>query len=209
MKARRAIILAAAALLVAPVARSGHELPVYPSYYPARDRDRALAPQRASDLMRAGKLHAYVGGAAGVRRRARQTPSAPWSRWAPSSSSGSTRIRRSPGMRRRPAPRREPSCATWRREPVAGGFIVHPYPVTPFHGDYLHHADLARGCASRDIAGGADASPSGGHGLKVRAEGALAQKPRPARVAAPKARTGTPPSQRSTPATSSPPPPWP
>ena len=24
-----------------------------------------------------------------------------------------------------------------------GGFVAHPYPVTPWHGDYLLHADLA------------------------------------------------------------------
>jgi len=26
-----------------------------------------------------------------------------------------------------------------------GDFVFHPYPVTPFHGDYLYHADLAAG----------------------------------------------------------------
>ncbi len=49
MKARRAIILAAAALLVAPMARSGHEQPVYPSYYPHEIEIAAMAPQRAAD----------------------------------------------------------------------------------------------------------------------------------------------------------------
>src|SRR5207248_2252645 len=31
----------------------------------------------------------------------------------------------------------------------ADGFILHPYPVTPFHGDYLHHADLAAAAKAR------------------------------------------------------------
>ncbi len=27
--------------------------------------------------------------------------------------------------------------------------IAHPYPVTPLHGDYLHHADLAAAAKAR------------------------------------------------------------
>ena len=38
------------------------------------------------------------------------------------------------------------SCA---RLPAQSGFIPHPYPVTPFHGDYLHHADLAAAAKAR------------------------------------------------------------
>ena len=63
MNARRALSVAVAVLLVAPVARSGHELPVYPSYYPHEIEIATTAPERAAELLRAGKLHAYVGGA--------------------------------------------------------------------------------------------------------------------------------------------------
>ena len=174
MNARRAIILAAAALLVAPVARSGHEQPVYPSYYPHEIEITALTPQRASDLMRAGKLHAYVG-------------SAPAFAAAPGDTIGFVEslgsfvvVRVNPDS---PLAKDEGSACAAAGAIVrdmaarAGGrgVIVHPYPVTPFHGDYLHHADLAEAAIARFVAGGADASPSGGHGLKVRAEGALAQ----------------------------------
>ena len=62
MNARRALVVATAVLLTAPMARSGHELPVYPSYYPHEIEIAALAPERAAELMRSGKLHAYVGG---------------------------------------------------------------------------------------------------------------------------------------------------
>src|SRR5262249_28278268 len=34
-----------------------------------------------------------------------------------------------------------------------GNFIPHPYPVTPFHGDYLHHADLAAAAMPRSSIG--------------------------------------------------------
>src|SRR5262249_12502472 len=51
-------------------------------------------------------------------------------------------------------------------------FVPHPYPVTPFHGDYLHHADLAAAAKARFAAG--DALPV--DDLKIRASGALAQR---------------------------------
>ena len=72
MNARRALSVAIAVLLVAPVARSGHELPVYPSYYPHEIEIATVAPERAAELMRVGKLHAYVGSAPTLRRRARR-----------------------------------------------------------------------------------------------------------------------------------------
>jgi hypothetical protein len=60
---------------------------------------------------------------------------------------------------------------------AAGGDVVaHPYPVTPLHGDYLLHADLADAAKAR--LGGAPetgAATTAVGGLKVRAEGALAQ----------------------------------
>jgi hypothetical protein len=174
MKARRAIILATAALLVAPMARSGHEQPVYPSYYPHEIEIAALAPQRAAELMRAGKLHAYVG-------RAPVFAAAPANTVGFVESLGSfVVVRLNPDS---PRARDEASaCAATAaivRDMAAraggSGLIVHPYPVTPFHGDYLHHADLAEAAIARFSGGGADASRSIGHGLKVRAESALAQ----------------------------------
>ncbi len=55
-----------------------------------------------------------------------------------------------------------------------GEFILHPYPVTPFHGDYLYHADLAEAAKARfsDTAGEAGAAAGE---LKIRATGRLAQ----------------------------------
>src|SRR5262249_37938997 len=49
-------------------------------------------------------------------------------------------------------------------------FLAHPHPVTPFHGDYLHHVDLAAATAARMSASG---TPSGD--LKITARGRLAQ----------------------------------
>jgi hypothetical protein len=155
------------------VARSGHEQPVYPSYYPHEIEISALALQRASELMRAGKLHAYVGRAPGFASDPADTigsveslgtfvvirlnPDSPLARDARSACDTAGAIVRDIAARM-----------------GGSGFIVHPYPVTPFHGDYLHHADLAQAALAR-FAGGADASPSGGRALKVRSQSALAQ----------------------------------
>lgn len=174
MTARRVLMIATAALGLAPLARSGHEQPVYPSYYPHEIEIAALAPERAAELLRAGKLHAYVG-------------SAPALATAPQDTIGSVEslgafvvVRLNPVSAL--AKDEASACAaagTIVRDLAAraggSGLVVHPYPVTPFHGDYLHHADLAEAATARFAGGGADVSPSVGQGLKVRAEGALAQ----------------------------------
>src|SRR5262245_38076402 len=63
MIARRAglaVVLAAATLTVA---WGGHELPVYPSYYPHEIELATVAPEPAAALLIEGKLHAYPSGA--------------------------------------------------------------------------------------------------------------------------------------------------
>jgi hypothetical protein len=165
MNVRRALTLTAATLLLAPVARSGHELPVYPSYYPHEIEIGALEPQEAGDLLGKGKLHAYVGGAPSFGGPLpKDIVSAP--------SLGSWLV-----------VRLNPNSALAREETSAcavvgavvrelqdkgGDTVAHPYPVTPLHGDYLHHVDLAEAAKAR--LGGAAAG-----GPKLRAEGALAQ----------------------------------
>jgi hypothetical protein len=169
MNARRALSVAIAVLLLAPVARSGHELPVYPSYYPHEIEIATIAPERAADLMRAGKLHAYVGGA-------------PTFAAAPGDALGSAEslgafvvVRLNPQSAH--AKDDASGCAVAAaitRDMAAraggSGLIVHPYPVTPFHGDYLAHADRAE--AARQQILSPDAPPLPGD-LEVRTGTAL------------------------------------
>jgi hypothetical protein len=54
-----------------------------------------------------------------------------------------------------------------------GGFVAHPYPVTPWHGDYLLHADLAEAARTRLV--DSATAPSASDDLKVRVEGVLAE----------------------------------
>ena len=55
-------IILAVASIVTP-AKSGHDSPVYPSFYPQEIELTAVAPDRAADLLLAGKIQAYVGNA--------------------------------------------------------------------------------------------------------------------------------------------------
>jgi hypothetical protein len=176
MNVRRAIGVAAAVVLAATVARSGHELPVYPSYYPHEIEIAAMAPERAAELLRTGKLHAYVGGPAafaaapddkigmleslGAFILVRLNPESPHARDETSACAATTAIARDMAARA-----------------GSSGFIAHPYPVTPFHGDYLVHADRAEAARDRILAGDAAALPGD---LKVRAVGLGRRLVRPA-----------------------------
>jgi len=165
MDMRRALILTVAVLLLAPVARSGHELPVYPSYYPHEIEIAALAPQEAGELLAKGKLHAYVGSAPSFG-------GAPPKEIASAPSLGSWLV-----VKLNPnavlAKEETSACAVVgavvrELEGRGGDVVAHPYPVTPLHGDYLHHVDLAEAAKAQLRGAAVD-------GLKLRAEGMLAQ----------------------------------
>jgi hypothetical protein len=167
MNVRCALVVTTTALLVAPAARGGHEQPVYPSYYPHEIEIATVEPQQAAGLLRAGKLHAYAG-------------APPELDGPPPDGIGSVQslgaflvVRVRPGSLL--AQDESAACglvASLVRALSAkgGNTAAHPYPVTPLHGDYLLHADLAEAALAR-LSGVAEA----GGGLKVRAEGALAQ----------------------------------
>jgi len=171
MNARRALVVATVVLLTAPMARSGHELPVYPSYYPHEIEIAAMAPERAAELMPSGKLHVYVGGTPAFAA-------------APDDKIGVVEsldaflvIRLNPDSQH--AKDETSACATAAaivRDMAAragsSGFLAHPYPVTPYHGDYLAHADLAEAALI------GEAAPLPGD-LKVRASGLARDLARP------------------------------
>jgi hypothetical protein len=170
MKGFNALALLLIALALAPFARSGHELPVYPSYYPHEIDIQTVAPDAAADLLREGKIHAYVGG------EARFSGAAPEAIGSVESLGSFVVIRVNPLSAR--AQDDHSACAV--RDSVArgiaassGDLIFHPYPVTPLHGDYLHHVDLAEAAKARLSA--KDAATPVAEGLKVRILGAPAE----------------------------------
>ena len=151
---------------MAAPARAGHELPFYPGYYPQEIRVETLTPAAAVPLLRNSTLHAYVGADpfAGGRLPANvsaveslagyvvATAVAPAPGDAAARCAGALRVARVIGAARAP------------------GFVPYAYPVTPYHGDYLEHYDLA--VAARRAAEGA----SPGASPRLLARGALAER---------------------------------
>ena len=159
-------------LALVPLARSGHELPVYPSYYPHEIEIQTVAPDAAAGLLRDGRIHAYVGGEASF------SPAAPEAIRSVESLGSFVIVRvnaRSPH-----APDDQTACAV--RDGVAreiatkaGDLVFHPYPVTPLHGDYLYHVDLADAAKAHMLSAAADSARVPVERLKFRAVGALAE----------------------------------
>jgi hypothetical protein len=144
------------------VAWGGHELPIYPSFYPDEIDIRTLAPDQAPAAMLNAKIHAFVGGEV-------RFPHAPDVIGTVESLGSIVMVRVSSQS---PLARDEQStCAAVQsvaREVAKGDVLLHPYPVTPLHGDYLYHFDLAEAAKAR-FTDASEALPI--RGLKVKATG--------------------------------------
>jgi hypothetical protein len=168
---KRPLLLAVpvAAAIVFALAKAGHEFPVYPSYYPHEIRIEAIAAERAAALLKESKIHAYIGGGPSMH-------DAPSESIQAAESLGSfvlVRVNSSSPLAKDDAS----ACAVAQalvHEMAARGkaMTMHPYPITPFHGDYLYHVDLADAAAKRFLA---TAAPAPARRLKVHATDALPQ----------------------------------
>jgi hypothetical protein len=151
----KVVVVLLLAVFAVGLARGGHEQPVYPSYYPQEIEIATVAPQAAADLLRAGKLHAYVG----IPHPVSTSPD-PSIGFVESLGSFLV-VRLNPASAL--AAEEAAACAAARAivrgmASVAGaGVTLHPYPVTPWHGDYLNHIDRAEAERARVLAG--DAPP--------------------------------------------------
>jgi hypothetical protein len=173
MKRRAAFLAVPAAVAAVTAAWSGHELPIYPSYYPQEIRIDTVADGQAAELLLASKIQAYVGGAP------RFAGAPPDSIRAVESLGSFVVVSINPGS---PLATDEASTCAAAGTLLRGidrrvaDFVFHPYPVTPYHGDYVDHADLAEAAAARWLGAAEAAQPS----PKVKAKGVLAQKLVPA-----------------------------
>ncbi len=153
----------AATLAIATVGRGGHELPMYPSYYPHEIAIETIPPERAAPLLLENKIQAYLG------------PQPRFSGDVPVSNPAA------------PAPT-DAASACAAVETVVGdiagmqGFVFHPYPITPFHGDYLYYADLAEAAKARFLRARARTSAVPAN-LRVKADSALQHLIRPEWIA--------------------------
>ena len=61
MKKPGILVFVLTALAVTNETHSGHEIPIYPSYYPQEIRIESVDPVSAAGLLLEAKIHAYVG----------------------------------------------------------------------------------------------------------------------------------------------------
>jgi hypothetical protein len=166
MKRGGAITFILGVAAIATLAWGGHELPIYPSFYPHEIEIRALAPDQAAQALRDGRIQAYVGTGLSLA-------DAPPAGVANIESLGSfvvVRINPSPAHAQDDASACAAAKTVIRALTADRDFVLHPYPVTPFHGDYLHHADLAAAAKTRFADDGAPVAD-----IKIKARGDLAR----------------------------------
>lgn len=159
----RSVLVLLAWIVVAAPARAGHEFPFYPSFYPQEIQIVAVEPPSAAEQLQKGSLHAYVGGDPFGER---VPPNVGHVEFLGSYVVVTVNTGRFAD--------KEARCAAARRamERIAtGSYTFHPYPVTPYHADFLQHFDLAE-AAKKEYPSRA----AGGASLRIRAKGDLAKK---------------------------------
>lgn len=119
-------------------ALAGHEVTFYPSYYPQEISIDSVSPDAAFSRLSDGTLHAYLGDVA-------EDETTPPATVKAVESLGSFVVVQVNTASTAMASEDE-RCAAVRE--IVGGlrsggpsFVFHPYPVTPFHPDYLYHLD--------------------------------------------------------------------
>ena len=134
MSRRIAAAALVAAAFAATLAWAGHELPIYPSYYPHEIDIQTVAPERALDLIERGQIQGYIGAVS-------YPAQLPDSIGTVESLGSYIVVALNPDAPGDPCAITAAAIDELIRH--GGDFVFHPYPVTPFHGDYLYHADLA------------------------------------------------------------------
>jgi len=126
---------------------AGHEVPYYPSFYPQEIVFGVAEPATAARLFAKNAIHAYVGPVS-VGKGAELA-------WV-ESLRGFVVLTFNPSSRAFADSRER--CGAAARVASAlitakGEYVVYPYPVTPWHADYAHHADLVEAAKARAAAG--------------------------------------------------------
>ena len=156
-----------AGLLLAGGQGSADSVGHFPSYYPGEIRIEAVDPAAAAKGLSDGTLHAYVGAApvfAGPVPGHVQSVRSLGSFLILSFNATSPRFASA-----------DARCAAARvilaalREEKTGAFVFQPYPVTPYHADYVHHLDRIE--AAVDAAGASAPVLS----VRIGAKGRLAE----------------------------------
>jgi hypothetical protein len=152
-------------------AEAGHELPYYPSFYPHEIRVEVVPPEAAATRLQQGTLQAYIG----ATPHFSEPPPAHVSAVASLHAYLVVTLDGIAAQQWQP----EQRCAVAQDmvSVLATGattYVFHPYPVTPYHGDYLYHFDRVEALQARYLqppAGRREVSPPP---VTVRGHGALA-----------------------------------
>jgi hypothetical protein len=134
---QRALAILLVACAAATPAEGGHELPIYPSFYPAEIKVETIDAAAAARLLPTGGIHAYVGAAPAFA--------------APPAAALGSRASLGDLVTVAVDP---PDCGALQGalRGIADhprGIVFHPWPVTPLHPDYLEQADLAAAATAR------------------------------------------------------------
>ena len=164
--------MSAFVLLVAAVvvgwAEAGHENPYYPSFYPQEIALSVAEPAAVPRLFAKNAIHAYVGGLATPKGPAELAWVESLRGFAVLTFNPASRVFADARDRCAAAARLAPALAAAKSE-----FVAYPYPVTPWHDDYVHHVDLIEAAKART------ASAASVPRLRVR-KGFVAPAPGPA-----------------------------
>jgi len=163
-----AMALAVAAIVASGRGGAGHSVGHFPSYYPDEIRIDTIEPEAAAAGLVDKTLHAYLGA---IPKLPAPIPDHVKS----AKSLGAFLV-----LSFDPASTRfasaEDRCSAARglmaelSAVKAGGFIFHPYPLTPYHADYLHHLDRIE-AAKAAVSPGSPPAPRG----PIAARGELAE----------------------------------
>ena len=171
---REAFIRAASAALaclavsfLCPSAYAGHEIAYYPSFYPQEITLQRVDPATAAQRLAKNELHGYIGAAP------KFSGAVPEHLEPVESLEGFLILSFDPASKA--FEDREARCAAGRGviQALSGGVegvVLSPYPVTPFHPDYLQHLDRIEE-ARAALSAAKAALPD----LKIQAQGARAK----------------------------------
>src|SRR5215831_18329521 len=152
-------------------AEAGHELPYYPSFYPHEIRVEVVSSEVAATRLQQGTLQAYTGATPHFSEPppAHVNPVSSLGAYLVVTFDGAATLQWQPEQRCAIA---QDTVSVLAED--ATTYVFHPYPITPYHGDYLYHFDRVEALKAQYLqrpAGHREASP---HPLTVHGHGALA-----------------------------------
>ncbi|HSB71594.1 MAG TPA: hypothetical protein VLT62_19885 [Candidatus Methylomirabilis sp.] len=167
------VLLLTLFLAVVMPADAGHELPIYPSYYPHEIQIQVVAPGEAVALLQDARIHAYLGGGSIFGGNSPKTVGHVefLGSYLVLSSNPASRL-----LNGKDARCTAMATVLHSLSAAKEAFVYHPYPVTPYDMDYLPHFDLAQAAKERYRHGPDRARPSAGLPVKVKAMGKLAER---------------------------------